>query len=307
MYQPAALNKGDKIGIVSPAGKMDSEKIGIAVRKLEDVGFKVVLGNHVFDEQNQFAGSDLDRLSDFQRMLDDPEIKAILCSRGGYGCVRILEHLDFDLYIRNPKWIVGYSDITVFHSYLNNILGVESLHATMPINFPTEDVDTKSVSTLIDAISGKVENYEIPSHKLNRIGQSEGELVGGNLSILYSLRGTAMDFETHGKILFIEDVGEDLYHLDRMMRNLKMGGKLSELQALIIGGMSDMKAGNPNFGKSAYEIINEVIEYYHYPVVYNFPAGHIKENWTLPMGRFLKLNVTDRMVNIYWGNSSENK
>ena len=307
MYQPAALNKGDKIGIVSPAGKMDPEKVGIAVQKLEDVGYKVVLGNHVFDEKDQFAGSDMDRLSDFQKMLDDPEIKAILCSRGGYGCVRILEHLDFDLFMRNPKWIIGYSDITVFHSYLNNILGVESLHATMPINFPAEGDDNKSVRSLINTISGDQEDYSISSHELNRIGQSEGELVGGNLSILYSLRGTVMDFETHGKILFIEDVGEELYHLDRMMRNLKIGGKLSELQALIVGGMSEMKVGNPNFGKSAYEIINEVVEHYNYPVVYDCPAGHIKENWTLPMGRFLKLNVSDQIVNFSWESSSENK
>ncbi|MDE5419262.1 LD-carboxypeptidase [Labilibaculum sp. DW002] len=307
MYQPAALIKGDKIGIVSPAGKMDPEKVGIAVQKLEDVGYKVVLGNHVFDEKDQFAGSDMDRLSDFQKMLDDPEIKAILCSRGGYGCVRILEHLDFDLFMRNPKWIIGYSDITVFHSYLNNILGVESLHATMPINFPAEGDDNKSVRSLINTISGDQEDYSISSHELNRIGQSEGELVGGNLSILYSLRGTVMDFETHGKILFIEDVGEELYHLDRMMRNLKIGGKLSELQALIVGGMSEMKVGNPNFGKSAYEIINEVVEHYNYPVVYDFPAGHIKENWTLPMGRFLKLNVSDQIVNFSWESSSENK
>lgn len=306
MYQPAALKKGDKIGIVSPAGKIDPEKVGIAVQKLENVGYKVVLGKHVFDEENQFAGSDMDRLSDFQIMLDDPEIKAILCSRGGYGCVRILEHLDFDLFIRDPKWIIGYSDVTVFHSYLNNILGVESLHAAMPINFPADGFDNKSVSSLIDSMSGNVEDYEIPSHQLNRVGISEGELVGGNLSILYSLRGTVMDFETHGKILFIEDVGEELYHLDRMMRNLKMGGKLSELQALIIGGMSEMKMGNTNFGKSAYEIINEVVDHYSYPVVYNFPAGHIKENWTLPMGRFLKLNVTDQTVKLSWENNTEN-
>jgi muramoyltetrapeptide carboxypeptidase len=300
MYQPAALQKGDKIGIISPAGKIDPEKVGIAVRKIEDAGYKVVLGNHVFDEQNQFAGSDMNRLCDFQLMLDDPEIKAIICARGGYGSVRILEHLDFDLFIRNPKWIIGYSDITVFHSYLNNILGVESLHATMPINFSADRVENKSVLTLFQSLKGKFEDYEISSHQLNRTGITEGELIGGNLSILYSLRGTEMDFETHGKILFIEDVGEELYHLDRMMQNLKIGGKLSELQGLIVGGMSDMKAGNPDFGKTAYEIILESIEKYTYPVVFDFPAGHIKENWTLPFGRFLKLDVNDNSVKFTW-------
>lgn len=306
MYQPAALQKGDKIGIVSPAGKIDSEKVGIAVSRLEKVGYKIVLGKHVFDECNMFAGKDIDRLQDFQLMLDDPEIKAILCARGGYGSVRILEHLDFDLFIRKPKWIIGFSDITVFHSYLNNILGVESLHATMPINFPLEDINTKSVTTLLDSISGTFSDYQIPSHKLNRSGMADGELVGGNLSILYSLRGTVMDFDTLDRILFIEDVGEELYHLDRMMRNLKMGGKLSELQGLIVGGMSEMKVGNPNFGKSAYEIIYEAIEHYNYPVVFNFPAGHIEENWAMPFGRSIQIDVGDVEAKISWQSNSVN-
>ncbi|PKQ62818.1 hypothetical protein BZG02_11520 [Labilibaculum filiforme] len=300
MYQPAALLKGDKIGIISPAGKINPEKVGVAVSKLELAGYKVVLGNHVFDVDNQFAGCDMDRLRDFQLMLDDPEIKAILCARGGYGSVRILEHLDFDLFIRSPKWIVGYSDITVFHSYLNNILGVESLHATMPINFPSDVDVNNSISTLFQSLSGNFQNYEIVSHSLNRMGRTEGELVGGNLSILYSLRGTALDFETHGKILFIEDVGEELYHLDRMMRNFKMGGKLSELQGLIVGGMSGMKAGIPEFGKTAYEIILESIDNYSYPVVFDFPAGHIQENWALPFGRFLKMDVSEKGAKFIW-------
>lgn len=305
MYQPATLLKGDKIGIISPAGKIDPEKVGVAVSKFEDSGYKVVLGNHVFDEENQFAGSDINRLCDFQLMLDDPEIKAILCARGGYGSIRILEHLDFDLFLRNPKWIIGYSDITVFHSYLNNLLGVESLHATMPINFPSDKDENYSISTLFQSLTGNLENYKIPSHKLNRIGITEGEIIGGNLSILYSLRGTAMDFETHGKILFIEDIGEELYHLDRMMQNLKMGGKLSELQGVVVGGMSDMKAGDPDFGKTAYEIILESIENYSYPVVFDFPAGHIKENWALPFGKFLRLDVSEKSAEFIWDKNVE--
>ena len=301
MYQPAALQRGDKIGIVSPAGKIEPEKVGLAVNQLEQLGLKVVLGKYVFDEYHQFAGRDLNRLKDFQQMLDDPEIKAILCARGGYGCVRILEHLDFDLFLRKPKWIVGYSDITVFHTYLNNILDVESLHSVMPINF-TDDESGKSVETMLRAIMGAVENYNIPPHELNRLGVAEGEMIGGNLSILYSLRGTLMDFETHGKILFIEDVGEELYHLDRMMHNLRIGGKLSELQAIVVGGFSKMKEGDPKFGKSAYEIINESVSNYSYPVVYNFPAGHINDNWALPMGRYLKLKVDVEGVSFTWDN-----
>ncbi|GAB7089175.1 S66 peptidase family protein [Marinifilum fragile] len=299
MYQPTALEKGDKIGIISPAGKIEPEKVGIAVTMLERLGLKVVLGKHVFDEYHQFAGRDLNRLKDFQQMLDDPDIKAILCARGGYGCVRILEHVDFDLFLRKPKWIIGYSDITVFHSYLNNILDVESLHSVMPINF-TDDETGKSVESLCCAIMGNQEDYRIQSHELNRLGIAEGELIGGNLSILYSLRGTNMDFETHGKILFIEDVGEELYHLDRMMHNLRMGGKLSELQALVVGGFSSMKEGDPKFGKSAYEIINEAVENYYYPVVYDFPAGHINDNWTLPLGRYVKIVVDEKEVSFYW-------
>lgn len=299
MYQPATLLKGDKIGIVSPAGKINADKVGIAVRRFENAGYEVILGNHVFDEENQFAGSDANRLCDFQLMLDDPEIKAIICSRGGYGSIRILENLNFDLFLRNPKWIVGYSDITVFHSYLNNLLGVESLHAIMPINFSSEKDENYSISTLFQSLTGNLGNYKILSHKLNRIGLAEGEIIGGNLSILYSLRGTAIDFETHGKILFIEDVGEELYHLDRMMQNLKMGGKLSELQGLVVGGMSHMKVGNPDFGKTAYEIVLEAVENYSYPVVFDFPAGHIEENWTLPFGRFIRLDVSEESAEFF--------
>lgn len=299
MYQPTALEKGDKIGIISPAGKIEPEKVGIAVDMLERLGLKVVLGKHVFDEYHQFAGRDLNRLKDFQQMLDDPDIKAILCARGGYGSVRILEHVDFDLFLRKPKWIIGYSDITVFHSYLNNILEVESLHSVMPINF-TDDHTGKSVETLFGAMMGRFVDYKIQAHELNRLGIAEGELIGGNLSILYSLRGTNMDFETHGKVLFIEDVGEELYHLDRMMYNLRMGGKLSELQALVLGGFSGMKEGDPKFGKAAYEIINEAVESYTYPVVYNFPAGHINDNWTLPLGRYVKISVDEKEVSFNW-------
>jgi len=299
MYQPAALKKGDKIGIISPAGRIDPDRVGFAVRQLEDCGFKVVLGKHVFDVDNQFAGKDIDRLKDLQMMLDDFEIKAILCSRGGYGSVRILEHINFDWFIRNPKWIVGYSDITVFHTYLNNVLEVESLHAAMPVNFFKQE-NGKAFSTLKEALRGNFEDYEIDAHPLNRNGMAKGELIGGNLSILYSLRGTFMDFDSSGRILFIEDVGENLYHIDRMMQNLKMGGKLSELQALIVGGMSEMKAGDPEFGRTAYEIINETVQFYNYPVVFDFPAGHIRENWTLPMGKYLELQVGEEKVKFIW-------
>ncbi|MFA8435942.1 MAG: LD-carboxypeptidase [Marinifilaceae bacterium] len=300
MYQPPALRKGDRIGIVAPAGRIAKEKVIPAVKRFEDWGLKVVMGNHVFSDYNQFAGKDKDRLQDLQDMLDDSNIRAIVCARGGYGCIRILEHLDFDLFMRNPKWIVGYSDITVFHSYLNHILGVESLHSTMPVNFPGDGKETPALNSLQSSLFGQVPSYHIQPHPLNRKGVAETELVGGNLSILYSLRGTAMDVETHGKILFIEDLGEELYHLDRMLMNLKIAGKLAELSGLIVGGMTDMKEGDPSFGKSAYEIIREAVEGYSYPVVFNFPAGHIPDNRTLPMGRFLRLEVEEEGVRLKW-------
>lgn len=301
MYQPSTLKKGDKIGLVAPAGKIEREKITIAKNVLESIGYEVILGKHVYDEHRIFAGTDEDRTSDFQFMLDHEEIKAIICARGGYGCIRIIDKLTFDGFEKHPKLIVGFSDITIFHARLNH-LHFGSLHATMPINFVENIADSPSLQKLIDYLDGNLSNYRLPTHKFNRSGYSEAELVGGNLSIICSLNATDYELNTHGKILFLEDLNEDLYRLDRLMLSLKLSGKLAHLDGLIIGGMSDMKDGETPFGKTAYEIIHEAIQEYNYPVIFNFPAGHIDENWPLPLGKKVKLVVNEKEVKMDWKN-----
>lgn len=301
MFQPALLNKGDKIGLVAPAGKIDRQKIMTAKTVLESLGYKVILGEHVYDEHHIFAGTDANRAKDFQFMLDHEDISAIMCARGGYGCIRILDKLNFDGFMRSPKLIIGFSDITIFHARLNH-LHFGSLHATMPINFTENIADSGSLQKLVDYLSGKLTHYLIPTHQLNRFGYCEAELVGGNLSIICSLNATHNELETHGKILFLEDLNEDLYHLDRLMHSLKLSGKLDHLEGLIIGGMSDMKDSETPFGKTAYEIIQEAVQDYDYPIIFNFPAGHIDENWPLPLGRKVTLDVKEKGVKLDWKN-----
>lgn len=285
ILQPQYLKKGDKIGIVSTAGKIYKEYIDNAVNVLSQSGFEVVLGKNILASNNMFAGTDEKRAFDFQQMINDESVKAIICSRGGYGTVRIIDKIDFSVLKKYPKWICGYSDITVLHSVINQKYGIETIHGTMPISFSK----TKPLELLIDTLTGKIPKYEIKSDALNVIGTAEGILTGGNLSVLYSLRGTAYDIDTEGKILFIEDLGEYLYHIDRIMMNLKIGEKLKKLKALIVGGMSDMKDGNTAYGKTANEIILDSVKEYGYPVCFNFPAGHIDDNFPLIMGR--KINV----------------
>lgn len=301
MFQPTVLNKGDKIGLVAPAGKINRQKIITAKTVLESLGYEVILGEHVFDEHHIFAGTDENRAKDFQFMLDHKDIRAIMCARGGYGCIRIIDKLNFDGFSKNPKLIIGFSDITIFHAHLNH-LHFGSLHATMPINFTENIADSGSLQKLVDYLDGKVTHYQIPTHELNRIGNCEAELIGGNLSIICSLNSTDYELNTDKKVLFIEDLNEDLYHLDRLMHSLKLSGKLDHLEGLIIGGMSGMKDGETPFGKSAYEIIHEAIKDYNYPIIFNFPAGHIDENWPLPLGKKVKLNVNEKEVTLDWEN-----
>lgn len=298
MYQPSALKKGDRIGIVAPAGFIAEEKIKYAVEIIEGWGFPVVPGDNVFARYNQFAGDDERRGQDLQIMLDDPDVKAVICARGGYGSIRTLKYLDFNKFLKNPKWIVGYSDITVFHSYLNHVLGVESLHAAMPVNF--SDAREAALDSLHESLTGNFPSYKLSPNLLNREGDSRGVLVGGNLSILYSLRGTYLDIDTKDKILFIEDIGEELYHLDRIMMNMKVGGVLENLKGLIVGGFTNMKAGDPCFGQTANEIIRSFVDDYDYPVVFDFPAGHISDNRALLMGHPLSLNVCQDHTHVGW-------
>ncbi|MCF8296051.1 MAG: LD-carboxypeptidase [Saprospiraceae bacterium] len=295
MISPDYLKKGDKIAIISTARKISPEEIEPSVKIFESWGLEVVLGENLFWEYNQFAGSDEQRTFDFQQMLDDPTVKAIICARGGYGTVKIIDNIDFTNFIKNPKWIVGYSDITVIHSHIHTKFGVETLHATMPINFPKDKLTNNAVESLRKALFGEKLKYELKLSEFSRKGIVEAEIIGGNLSILYSLIGSPSDINTEEKFLFIEDLDEYLYHIDRMMMNLKRAGKLENIAGLIVGGMSDMNDNEVPYGKTAKEIIAEIIETYNYPVLFDFPAGHIEDNRALILGRNARLSVGEIM------------
>ncbi|MEA3444009.1 MAG: LD-carboxypeptidase [Bacteroidota bacterium] len=292
-YIPPYLKPGDTIGIVAPAGKISKEQMQASFSIIENWGYKIELGKHLFSSDNQFAGTDKERASDLQYMLDSKHIKAILCARGGYGTIRLLPYLDFSNFKKNPCWIIGYSDITVLHSYLLKVLNICSLHATMPINFSYEKESSKSLNLLNAALQGQISEIAFQSNVLNRTGIAEGIITGGNLSMLYSMRGIDIDIDTDGKILFIEDLNEYLYHIDRMMMNIKLGGKLSGLKGLLIGGISDMNDNTVPFGKTAREIIAESVSDYNFPVAFDFPAGHQKSNLPIILGRKVKLSISE--------------
>ncbi len=292
MIFPRFLSEGATIGIVAPAGKIDIETIDFSKEFLHKLGYKVVLGEHLLDTHHQFAGSDESRTADMQHILNSTDIDVVMCARGGYGLNRIIKSLDFTHFLQNPKWIVGFSDITILHSLLQSRLGVASVHGPMPKNFIGKSVDDIDMKNLFNILKGNLPTYEISHHSLSRNGTAEGELIGGNLSILYSLRGTSLDFDPHGKILFIEDVGEKLYHLDRMMMNLKNGGVLKCLRGLIVGQFTEMVDSDTPFGATPYDIILDAVKEFDYPVLFNFPAGHDKENQPLVLGKRVSLSVT---------------
>lgn len=293
MITPEYLKPGDKIGIVATARKVSIDEINPAIKVFESWGLNVELGKYLFEEDNQYAGCDDLRLADLQQMLDNPEIKAVICARGGYGTVRIVDRLDFTAFTARPKWIAGYSDITVLHSHIHRHFGIETIHATMPLNFPANGGPSASVEALRKCLFGEAPDYRIEPGLLSRKGHANGKVVGGNLSILYSLSGTSSDIDTEGKILFIEDLDEYLYHIDRMMMNLKRSGKLEQLAGLVVGGMTQMRDNTIPFGKTAEEIIAEAVSNYKYPVLFGFPAGHQNENMPLILGREAVLDVSD--------------
>lgn len=289
MIYPPYLRPNDTIGIVAPARKITREEVQPSIDWLTQSGFNVALGSSLFAEHHQYAGSDAARCADLQRFLDDPDIKAILCARGGYGSVRIIDSLNFSQFLQQPKWICGYSDVTVFHSHLNR-LGCASIHATMCINIQNEG-ETESREALRQALTGETLHYRFPADKHNRAGRASGELIGGNLSILYSLLASPSDLITDGKILFIEDLDEYLYHIDRMLMALQRAGKLERLAGLIVGGMSDMHDNSIPFGATAIEIIAERCARYSFPIAFQFPAGHISPNYALRLGQTATLIV----------------
>ena len=295
MIIPKKLRIGDKIGIISTARKITLEELSPAIKMIESWGFKVVLGANLFSEDNQFSGTIQQRGADLQSMIDDISIKAILCARGGYGTVQIIDIIDFSNLKNNPKWIIGYSDVTVLHSHLNN-LGIASLHATMPINF--ESNTKESLNSLKNALFGNEKSIVCKAHLFNRLGKTEAEVVGGNLSILYSLLGSDSDIDTDGKILLIEDLDEYLYHIDRMMMSLKRNGKFTKLKGLIVGGMSDMNDNAIPFGKTAEEIILEYTKDYDFPICFGFPAGHLDDNRCIRLGVKSVLEISENGVSL---------
>jgi len=294
MKTPPYLIKGDKIAIVAPAGKIKKEIIFSAVKTLESWGLVVVLGENLYKDHFQYAATDKQRLQDFQKALDDKKIKAILCARGGYGVIQLIDQLDFSNFQKNPKWIIGFSDITILHSHIHTNFGIESLHATMAAGLK----DKQSAKTLKKCLFGEPLNYQMETNRFSRLGLAQGILTGGNLAILSSLTGSISDIDTNGKILFIEEIGEYLYRLDRMMWTLKRAGKLENLAGMIIGGMTDMKDNDDPFGKISYEIIADIIKEYHYPVCFGFPAGHQIDNRALILGREANLSVQKETTNI---------
>lgn len=294
MVTPEFLKPGDKVGIVSPARYVLQDEIKKGIEWLGSQGFRVVLGNNVFEREHQLGGSDLQRAADFQLFLDDPEMKAIFCTRGGYGSVRVARQLNWEQFVKKPKWIVGFSDITVFHSVVHQ-KGIASLHAPMLFNLNQENIEPVSFEKTIAILKGEKPIYTCQPHPFNKQGMARGILVGGNLSVLYSLRGTDFDIFTGGKILFIEDIDEYLYHIDRMMMNFKLGGKLDNLRGLIVGQMTDMKDNKIPFGKNAYEIIAGYASELNIPVAFGFPAGHENINLPLILGREIVLEVDDEV------------
>ena len=294
---PPFLQKGDKIGIVSPAGKIDKILINNAVDIFNSWGLEVVIGKNALNIKNQFAGTDDERAADFQGMLDDESIKAIICSRGGYGSVRIINKLSFENFFKNPKWIVGYSDITVFHSFLSNHK-IKSIHGPMPKSFPVNNKKNKSIDSLHKALFGEKISLSFYSHKLNKDGNVKSILKGGNLSIINSLHSTPYELKMDSSILFLEDIGEHHYKIDRMLKNLQLAGKLDKLKGIIAGQFTNIKDTAADFGQTIYEIIEDKTKEYNFPVVFDFQAGHKRPNYSLILGNEIEMSVIGNEVKI---------
>ncbi len=290
--KPQFLHTNDQIRIVSPSGSINPEYIDGAKKVLTDWGLNVTEGEFARSEYGRFAGTPEQRIHDLQSALDDPEVKAILCSRGGYGMAQIIDKLDFTRFIASPKWLIGFSDITILHNAINN-LGVASIHGIMAKHLAElSSAGLDPVSRLNDILFGKLPHYTIPHHALNRDGIATGNLIGGNLSVLMGLRGSRFDLPYSGNILFIEDLAEKPYHVDRMMQNLRFSGALAQLSGLVVGQFSDCDE-DPMMMQTISEIISEAVSEYDYPVCFNFPAGHVEYNLPLVLGTKTELNVNE--------------
>ncbi len=295
---PPYLKKNDTIAIVCPSGYMPYENAVICIKTLQEWGFKVKVGNTLGNQFHYFSGTDEERLTDFQQMLDDDSVQAILCGRGGYGSTRIIDKINFKKFAKKPKWIIGFSDVTVLHAHINQRIKIATLHAPMVNAFNDGGFEQPSILTMKKALQGKPINYKTAIHSLNRNGKAVGSLIGGNLAIIAHLIGTTSSYQTKNKILFVEDVGEYIYNVDRMFLQLKRNGMLKHLAALIIGGFSEMKDTTIPFGEEVYAIIKQHVEEYNYPVCFNFPVSHEKTNMALKIGVQHQLTVTNKQVQL---------
>lgn len=303
--RPPYLLPGNTIGITCPAGFSLLETIQPSIDLIQSWGYKVQLGTTIGKMDHTFGGTDAERAADFQQMMDDPNINAILCATGGYGVVRMVDLLNFQSFKQNSKWVIGFSDITVLHSHLHQVVHVASLHSKMCGSFPkdwasADEVQQASILSIKDALEGKKINYPSIPVEHNQLGAAKGLLVGGNLKILENLNGSASMINTDGKILFLEDVGEPLYNIDRMFCNLLRSGKLAKLSGLIVGGFSNIKVDNPAvpFGRDIYTIVKEKVAAFNYPVCFDFPVGHIKNNFALKCGLPHQLIVENNQVQL---------
>ena len=290
MITPPYLQKGDTVAILATARKHIVKSMQPTIDLLESWGLHVVIGKSIGLEENQLAGNDEQRAADLQEQLDNPNIKAIWCARGGYGTVRVVDLIDFTAFKKSPKWLVGFSDVTVLHNHLNT-MGYKSIHGIMPISLAK--ASKEAIESLRLSLFGQPLQYAIDPHPMNRLGKATGELVGGNLSILYSVLGSPSAIDCTDKILYIEDLDEYLYHIDRMMMNLKRNGCLESLKGIIVGSMTDMKDNDIPWGKNALEIVQDVTKQYNIPVIFNFPAGHIHDNRALILGNNVTIEVTE--------------
>lgn len=302
--KPENLKIGDTISIIAPSGVLkDYEQyMEKSISLMESWGLNVVLGSTIYETYGHFSSTDINREKDFQKAIDDNKIKAIWCARGGYGAMRIIDNINYDNLSKNPKWVIGYSDITAIHNDIHN-LGVESLHGVMCKSLEDISVDDDSISKLKDILFEEGElNYIIERNEYNIIGEASGKLVGGNLTLLQSLLQSKSSIDTTNKIIFIEDVGEYLYHIDRMLHSLKRADYFSKCSGLIVGDFTDIKKNETKFGKNLHEIINEIVEEYNIPVMYGFPAGHGEKNLPLIFGRNVQIIVSENKSEIRFSN-----
>lgn len=295
--QAPFLQKNDTIGIISTARSVDKRLLEKAIHILENWDLKVIVGKNIYSTDNQFSGTVEQRTNDLQNMIDNPQVKAIFCAKGGYGTAQIVDNLQLSTLYSQPKWIIGFSDVTVLHNHLHSQLNLQSIHATMPLLF-SQDNHEKALQHLKNVLFGKLPSYQFTSFEYNRLGKITAPIIGGNLSIIHSLIGTPSDINTDDKILFLEDLDEYLYHIDRMMIHLKRAGKLTNLAGLVIGGMSDIRDNAIPFGKTAEKIIYDYTKEYDYPICFNAPIGHILDNFPIICGRETTLIVEKKQSHL---------